>query len=535
MGRKIAVTLLLISLLLLPGCGGREGRPILNDGSVDGLDIEDGALMVGPDDDGDEGPGESEEGPSPDFPPPLPGEGEPEQPINLLKIEERLTLGPFNGILPQIEWSPEGKNLAIGGYSDGFGIWIFDHVNNKVRQVLGIPPRQESYYIDLQLLGWSAQGKDLYFAIDGYQTSGSYLGRNGTYVGRIEVVEGIEQEVGWFPAEGRGETTRLKITNQGHLLVHWRGDIWQVDMSSGEKKILLDGIPQGNGYLPVFFSPTGRYVVHQYKDGGKNGLVLIDTKDGESSLIIADKNYHFFPLWGPTEEELAFLTGVKQEDGYDLFLGEDGALPPATLIQVFNIEDKTLTPYRAPGYQVGAPMWSPDGKRLVFLSARWEEGIPYSYGPDLRWEGLWEIEIDMEESRLMTPLKGEWFSLGGWSPGGDDIYLYRYEADGSSSLQVVDRWKKRIKYTIQEAIDEPILWYRGKLVIGKVLEDSPKGELYTEIYLVDPGGRTTQLTHNGGWKNGFRCWADQLAYVRGEATNLSYFLYVEIISLPQMP
>ncbi|NLP17701.1 MAG: hypothetical protein GX376_01270 [Firmicutes bacterium] len=530
MMRKIGIILLLICLLVLPGCNSVNDESALNAGQPDRLELEDGVSVVTPDGDGDKEPMEIEEDP---LDSPIPSEEEGgEQPIYLEKTEELLRLGPFNGILPQIEWSPEGKNLAISGYSDGFGIWVFDYTKDKVRQLLQIPPREDSDYINLQLLGWSPQGKDLYFALEGLQTSSPYAGLKGTYVGRIEVAKGVAQEVAWFADEGRGARSQLKLTHGSNLLVYSQGDVWQVNMSSGKKKILLEGVFPGNGPGQVFFSPTGRYMVHQHKDGGRNGLVLIDTKNRKSSLIISDRDYHFFPQWGPSDEKLAFLTGLRREDGYDLFVGEDGALPPATLIQVFNLQDKSLTSYRIPDRQVGGPMWSPDGKRLALLSARWKEEVLNSFGPDLRWEGLWEIETDTGRLQLLATLKGEWFSLGGWSPNSDDIYLYRYEADGSSSLQVVDRREKRIKYTIQEAIDEPILWYKGSLVIGKVLEDSKRGDLYTEIYLVDPGGRTSQLTHNGGWKNGFRCWADQLAYVRGDTTDLSYLLYVEIISLP---
>jgi hypothetical protein len=50
---------------------------------------------------------------------------------------------------------------------------------------------------------------------------------------------------------------------------------------------------------------------------------------------------------------------------------------------------------------------------------------------------------------------------------------------------------------------------------------------------VDAGGRATQLTNNGGWKNSFQCWADRMVFVRGDTTDPSYPLYVEILSLSE--
>ena len=163
-------------------------------------------------------------------------------------------------------------------------------------------------------------------------------------------------------------------------------------------------------------------------------------------------------------------------------------------------------------------------------SARWKEEVLNSFGPDYAGKGSGNRNRHGKAAVIGYP-EGRMVLLGRMVPNSDDIYL-----TATRRMAVLRyRWwtgGKKDKYTIQEAIDEPILWYKGSLVIGKVLEDSKRGDLYTEIYLVDPGGRTSQLTHNGGWKNGFRCWADQLAYVRGDTTDLSYLLYVEIISLP---
>mgnify|MGYP000935257709 CR=1 FL=1 len=528
--RPIAIIFLLICLLLVPGCGGVNNDIAPNYKLGDGPDGEDTIIDV-PAVDGD---GKLEEiVAEPSLEPAAPSpKGEREgQSLGIEKTGEVLSLGPFSGILPQVEWSPLGESLAISGYSDGFGIWLFDLKEEKAWRALRVPTQETLDYVNLQLLGWSPGGKELYYSIDGLQTTGSYLGLSGTLVGQIGAAEGEMKELAWFPARGRGDMTQLKLTGKGDLLVHQHGDIWRLDLASGRKKLVVGGIPQGNSPFKVFFSPTGRYGVYQDTDSTGNGLILIDTKTGKSSPIISDENYHFFPLWGPTDEKLAFLTGVKLEDGYDLFVGEDGALPPATLIQVFDLKNKTLTPYRVPDGQVGAPMWSPDGKYLTFFSAKWEK-VLNPYGPDFRWEGLWELEAESGKLQLLSPVQGEWFSLADWSPDGDEVYIYRYEADGSSSLQVVDRRKRRIKHTIQEAIDEPILWYKGNLIIGRVLEEPRKGELYTEIYLVDQGGRTSQLTNNGGWKNGFQTWADRLSYVRGDATASSYLLYVELVSLP---
>jgi Tol biopolymer transport system component len=527
------VIIVVICLLLLQGCSGGElpvdDQPQM--GTEAGGDPV--AVVVPPEEGRFEEPGVGAAFPLDSYPEPENGGEEQVKQIN--NNGELYTLGPFFGVLPQIEWSPEGKKLALSGYNDGYGIWILDYASGRFERVLTISTQQEAGFIGVQLLGWSPGGGELYYAVDGPQASGPYSGSTGISIGRVVLSAAEEmsvQEVAWLSG-GQIGLSQLKLTAEGSLLVHRSGELWRIDVETGEKELLQMGLPQRNGLFQVSFSPSGRYVVYQQETGDKNSLFLLDTRTGQGEDVIADADYHFFPVWSHTGEKVAFLTGVRQEEGYDLYRGEDGALPPATFFQVFSLQDKVLTRYRVPGRQVGAPIWSPDGKRLAFLSARWEEGDTNPWGADFSWEGLWEVELESGELQLLTPLKGEWFSLAGWSPTGEQIYLYRYEADGSSSLLVVDRREQEVLFTIQEAIDEPVLWHKGSIIVGRVLEDVANGELYTEIYTVDAGGRATQLTNNGGWKNSFQCWADRMVFVRGDTTDPSYPLYVEILSLSE--
>lgn len=520
-GRTYSFFLLLLCLLLLAGC--RNGEPPGVEQPPQGIETggEPSAGAVPP--------AEGDGGTFPLAPFPEPEAGREEQ-VEQSGSGNLYTLGPFFGILPQLEWSPDGKKLALSGYRDGYGIWILDYDSGRLERVLTIePPPPEEGFLSLQLLGWSPEGEKLYYAVDGPQTSGPYSGSNGIFIGRIE--EMSAREVAWLPG-GQIGLGQLKLTADGYLLVHRTGELWRIDGETGEKGLVRRGLPQRNGLFQVSFSPTGRYVVYYQVVDDKNGLFLLDTRTGQEKQIIASADYHFFPLWSSTDEKLAFLTGVRQQGGYDLYMAEDGALPPATFLNVFSLPDNSLSRYGVPGGQVGAPVWSPDDRRLAFLSARWEEENASPWGADFSWEGLWEADLETGELRQLTSLEGEWFSLAGWSPTGEQICLYRYEADGSSSLLVIDRQKERVLFTIQEAIDEPVLWHKGQILVGRVLADEGKGELYTEIYAVDPGGRPIQLTNNGGWKNSFQCRADRLVYVRGDSSDPSYPLYVEILTLP---
>ncbi|HHW55747.1 MAG: hypothetical protein WAQ41_09125 [bacterium] len=514
--------ILLICLMLLGGCAGEE-RPVAEE-THEG---QEGLVVVIPP--------EEEDGPVFPLVPPAEAEAGGEEQVEPVNVGKVNTLGPFFGILPQAQWSPAGEKLALSGYHDGYGIWLLDYASGRLDRVLTIPsPPQEEGFLNLQLLGWSPEGGKLYYAVIGPQTTGPYSGSTGIYIGRLVLSDAGEisdQELAWLSG-GQIGLGQLKLTTGGSLLVHRMGELWRIDLETGEKKLVQRGLPQRNSLFQLSFSPSGRYVAYPQLIGDKNGLIILDTERGQGKSVIADDDYHFFPLWSPTDERLAFLTGVRQGGGYDLFLGEDGALPPATFLQVFSLPDNTIDRYGVPGGQVGAPIWSPDGRRLAFLSARWKDRDSSPWGADFSWEGLWEVDLERGELRLLTPLEGEWFSLAGWSPTGEQIYLYRYEADGSSSLMVVDSGEGGVLFTIQGAIDEPVLWHRGQIIVGRVLEDEAKGELYTEIYAVDPGGRARQLTDNGGWKNNFQSWADRMVYVRGDSGDPAYPLFVEIFLLP---
>jgi hypothetical protein len=179
--------------------------------------------------------------------------------------------------------------------------------------------------------------------------------------------------------------------------------------------------------------------------------------------------------------------------------------------------------------KVGAPYWSNNSEYLAFLSARWENESNF-WEPDFIWDGIYEVGLAGGEPQKILELEGEWFSVGGWSPDNERISIFRYDADGSSSLLVLNRHSSRLELTVREAMDEPLQWYKSGLLVGKVLEGT--NGLYTEVFYIDQGGRERSLTNNGGWKNSFLLWADRLAYVRGDTIHSSYPLYVEILALP---
>ena len=69
--------------------------------------------------------------------------------------------------------------------------------------------------------------------------------------------------------------------------------------------------------------------------------------------------------------------------------------------------------------------------------------------------------------------------LAGWSPTGEQITCTAMKPMGAHPSWLWTVGKEGVLFTIQGAIDEPVLWHRGQIIVGRVLEDEAKGS-YTQ-------------------------------------------------------
>lgn len=188
----------------------------------------------------------------------------------------------------------------------------------------------------------------------------------------------------------------------------------------GEQNVQFESIPSFRGSLT--WSPDGRRIALTAKSAGRDRLYIVDATTGDvlgRHALPADAL--FFPSWSPVSDSIV-VAGVA-EGRSDLYLvrASDG--------EVSRLTNDT--------WDEREPSWSPDGRRLIFGSDR---GAPVVLQP-MRADsgyghyGIYELDLASGATREVLDTAGEDRSPA-WSPDGrrlafisdrngkPDIYLF---------------------------------------------------------------------------------------------------------------
>jgi len=170
----------------------------------------------------------------------------------------------------------------------------------------------------------------------------------------------------------------------------------------GEQSVQFEAIPSFRGSLT--WSPDGQRLALTAKSAGRDRLYVVDATTGEvlgRHALPADAL--FYPSWSPVSDSIV-VAGVA-EGRSDLYVVH------ARTGEVARLTDDT--------WDEREPAWSPDGQRIVFGSDR---GAPVVLHP-LRREagyghyGIHELDLATGQSRQILDTAGEDRSPA-WSPDG---------------------------------------------------------------------------------------------------------------------
>jgi WD40-like Beta Propeller Repeat len=191
-----------------------------------------------------------------------------------------------------------------------------------------------------------------------------------------------------MPADGRGPARRIFTAGEweeiillawiGDSIIGWKGDfsgsgacdgfeLWAFSAAGAPPRKLSDGTLLNRDLHA--FSPDGKQLAVTNGDGREawthKNITVIDVESGRSRLISASGAAALFPAWSPKGDAIAFISGPD--------VGAVGGGDPAKdaldarRLWVANADGSTPRQLTSnPDFRDERPIWSPDGKSLVF-------------------------------------------------------------------------------------------------------------------------------------------------------------------------
>ena len=242
-----------------------------------------------------------------------------------------------------------------------------------------------------------------------------------------------------FAVPSNGGTVR-QVTNENRQI---HGLAW---MSDSRRLVYSSSRGSTMSYLPSVTLWEGRV------DGGEPRLVVpgdlsylhpdIDSTDA----IAASRMQIRFDLWkypvdGVPADNVRRAIAMTQQtaqvqtptvgahDDEIAFLSDSGSHANLWVLTVATGELRQITYERDDTVALGVPIWSPDGKRIAFVSSRGNTGLGF---------GVWLIDPDGGNQRQVAP-----HGLGAaWSHDGRHLYyveagnVHKLPADGGAPVQV---------------------------------------------------------------------------------------------------
>ncbi len=417
--------------------------------------------------------------------------------------------------------SPDEDSIAYCDNRDGEGdVWIMPRTGGE--------PRRLTNDKDQELRPrWHPDGKRILYNV--IRDNRSQI--NLAYTDGRAPVQVTRGESDYEMIDVSADGTKIFYTT-------WekRSDISGVKIESGEEFEVAAGI-ESEFWMDV--SPDGTSILFQ-----TNAATHLTTFLHESSIVVkssADRSRllllkGYNPRWLPDSRRIAFLRWQKAEQKYNLWLvntasGEenqlttDGVSPPSVGMMPINraeignfdfspdgsrfvyLDSKkqniwtasiespekfNLTNNDNPNVRYYSPLWSPDGKRIVYIST--EKPLEKTQKPIWR---VWLTEQGKPKEIFSTTAN---LRLLGWSAAGNELFLEMTDGVMTGSpldvklLQVSVGGENRIMTTFKNIYAKSMtLSTDGKTVAFTARQDD-KDDIFTAA---TDGGEAKKITANG--------------------------------------
>ena len=299
-----------------------------------------------------------------------------------------------------------------------------------------------------------------------------------------------------------------------------RGHIWLVSTEGDEPFQLTNG---ANGDSNPQWAPDSTRLAFVSRRGNdKPQIWIIPITGGEAKQLTHAKNGASNPQWSSDGKRLAFLKTEQDSEAEEkrkkakddrVVMGvDDFKQQHLWVIEVETLDDEPEPLFSLPekgadenvnvdisqrltagGFHVSDQRWSPDGKRIAFISA------PSPKADDMMFNGIiYVVDIESKNIRKLTAHTGG-ESSPRWSPDGEQIaYLHSPERYGQKDLHVIsavgDTSTNLTAVQLDRNADAPV-WSPDGEAIYFIAMDRVHWQLYS---VSRAGGEIRQITR-GDW------------------------------------
>ncbi len=211
--------------------------------------------------------------------------------------------------------------------------------------------------------------------------------------------------------------------------------------------------------LSPAWSSNGKYVAYTSYEAGKPDLYVMERANGKINVLSSRKGTNITPAWIPGKDLITASLSFEGDQGIYL-LTRNG-----------KIRKRLTGKWSKWGIDV-SPSFSPDGKKMVFVSKR--SGTPQLYIQDLKNGRV----------RRLT-YEGKYNTSPSWSPLGDKI-AYSSSVDGSFEIFIVGLdGREPIQLTADAGDNESPSWAPD----GSLIAFSSTREGFSRIYIMNAFGK----------------------------------------------
>jgi len=378
----------------------------------------------------------------------------------------RLTDDPGDDVNPV--WSPDGRTIAFYRSSpDGDGIFLVPALGGAERKLTDVWANRFGFGSHTWI-HWSPDGKWLVVSDKTSAEEPFSLFLLSPETGeKLRVTSPPASVVGDCSPAFSPDGKRLAFVRVISALV---GDVYLLSVNGGEpKRLTFDGAGVSN----LAWTPNGREIVFGSRLGGKNRLYRIPVEGGGAEWLAATGSEAQYPAFSRDGSRLAWRQNTSDEDIFRLALksGSENVPPVASLIVSTALE--------------ASPRYSPDGKRIAFVSNR--------SGSD----EIWVCGSDGENPIRLTSFRGPLAGSPSWSPDGKQI-VFDCRPEGNADIYVVSaEGGQPRRLTTDPAEDIVPSWSRD----GRWIYFTSNRSGRLQIWRMPAGeGDAAQITRQGGFE-----------------------------------